>query len=117
MTDAEVELRFDANGWAEGPVAALDRASCWSLFSADAILRLDQHLLSHKARDLFDLQVVIEPTKNFSRGGAPSADRCILHLGGGSVRVRVLPIERATAILAQANDVARAMGGAGMDVL
>jgi hypothetical protein len=108
---------FDANGWAEGSVAALERASCWSLFSADATLRLDQHLLSHKSRDLFDLEVRIEPPKDYSRGGAPVADRCILHLGEAPIAVRVLPIERAGVVLAAANDVARAMGGAGMDVL
>lgn len=111
------ELGFDANGWAEGPVTALERATCWSLFSADAGLRLDQHLLSHKMRDLFDLEVVVAPTKSFSRGGAPLADRGILHLGGAAVGVRLLPIERAAGLVSQANEVARAMGGAGMDVL
>lgn len=116
-SDNQGELRFDARGWAEGSVAALERAACWSLFSADAGLRLDQHLLSHKMRDLFDLEVAVEPPKDFSRGGAPLADRGILHVGGAALRVRILPIERAGALLAEANEVARAMGGAGMDVL
>lgn len=111
------EPRFDANGWAEGAVASLDRAACFSLFSADAGLRLDQHLLSHKARDLLDLEVRIEPAKAFPLGGVPLADRAVLHLSGGAVRVRLVPIERGARVLAAANDVARAMGGAGMDVL
>jgi hypothetical protein len=98
-------------------VPALERALCWSLFSADAGLRLDQHLLSHKMRDLFDLEVAIEPPKSFPHGGAPLADRAILRLGDATLRVRSLPIERAGAVLAAANEVARAMGGAGMDVL
>lgn len=117
MSEPDVALRFDANGWAEGPVTALERALCWSLFSADAGLRLDQHLLSHKMRDLFDLEVTVEPPKSFSRGGAPLADRAILHLCDAALRVRLVPVERAGAVLAEANAVARAMGGAGMDVL
>lgn len=117
MSDAGVGQRFDEHGWATDSVTALERVTCWSLFSADAGLRLDHHLLSHKARDLFDLELGLEPPKDFSKGGAPLADRGILRLGGAEVGVRVLPIERASTVLAQAHDVARAMGGAGMDVL
>lgn len=114
MRDA---AEFDANGWAAGPVTALERATSWSLFSADAGLRLDQHFLSHKMRHLFDSEVAIEPRKDFSRGGAPLADRGILRLGEAEIAVRVLPIERASSLLAAAHGVAQAMGGAGMDVL
>ena len=117
MSDAGVGLRFDERGWAIDPVTALERAACWSLFSADAGLRLDQRILSHKARDLLGLELYVEPAKDFSKGGAPLADRGILRLCGAELGVRLLPIERAGTILAQANEVARAMGGAGMDVL
>jgi len=120
MLAAALDMRFDSSGWALDPVLPLARRETWSLFSADTGARLDEHLLGHAASELFGGTLQIEPKKDFSKGAKPSADRGILRLRvpelyETALVVRLMPVERAALLTAEALRVAGVMGGAGMD--
>ncbi len=109
-------MRYDDNGWAEGPVNALPRREATTLFCSENV-RLDPALLAAHARSLLDLELTLTPPKRFESGASPNADLARVTLAGESAWVRVFPVERGPLLRAEALRVAEGLGGQGMDLL
>lgn len=105
-------MRTDEAGWYVGPVTALGQPEAFSLFVADGAARFNGSALQATARLVLGLELELEPPKSFPHGSAPNADMAAISLRGKGVQasrvlVRLMPIERATALRRHAVDVGR----------
>jgi hypothetical protein len=127
-------MAIDDNGWAVGPVAPLNFAEAWSLFSPEPEARIDAARWGHQAAAFFGAEVTLISEKRYPGGAAPLADEATLQISplrGNSqyraaagdftqptrVEIVTMPLDRARAVLEAAREGVRAIGGAGFDVL
>jgi len=118
-------VEFDTHGWVRGSVAAMPVHSAYTLFSPDPTARIDIALLANKARTFFATALEINPVKAYPDGQTPESD--VVHVDihplgkrdALSTRVLVItwPLERDPQFREVGEAGARAIGGAGMDVL
>lgn len=116
-------LDLDENGWASGAVAALPLAEAWTLLSPDASARVDAARWAHQAETFFRATLRVVQEKRYPSGTLPIVDAVEIEIAPRGVdsmtRVLVvtLPIDRLPAAQRAGEAGARAIGGAGMDVL
>jgi hypothetical protein len=114
---------YDENGWARGAVAALAPDEAWTLLSPEPDARVDAARWAHQAKTFFRARLVVVPEKRYPAGTLPLADRVEIDLGerdaAETTRVLIvtLPVDRAPEALAAGAAGARAIGGAGFDLL
>jgi hypothetical protein len=115
-------MELDEHGWAVS-VAAVDVDTAWSLLSPEVDGRMDLARWSHAATRFFGAQLALAHPKTYPGGTTPLADAAWLDVssarGGEPTRVELLtlPIDRAHFVLDRSRAAARAIGGAGFDVL
>lgn len=119
-------VQFDPHGWAQGPVSALPVNAAYTLFSPDPSARIDIAMLAQKARTFFATTLEIDPVKAYPNGETPNTDAVFIDitpLGKRAVttptRVFVVtwPLEMDPQFRTVGDAAAKAIGGAGMDVL
>ncbi len=118
-------MQFDAFGWAKDPINPLVPSSAYTLFSAEGSARIDIAPLAHKARTFFATSLEIDPAKAYPEGRTPPADAMFVEVqpfGKPDVlptRVFVVTwsLDDCPAFRDVGDAAARAIGGAGMDVL
>ncbi len=114
---------YDANGWARGAVAPLAPCEAWTLLSPEPDARVDAARWAHQARTFFRARLAVIPDKLYPAGTLPIVDRVEVDLAERDVaeatRVLVvtLPVERVPEAIAAGVAGARAIGGAGFDLL
>lgn len=116
-------MDFDRRGWAAGPVEPLPVARAYTLLAKEPSSRMDLALWAHKARTFFRTEIELHPPKAYPNGDAPDGDAAEVEVRlekrNPSTRVWLItvPIASAPEALAAGEAGARAIGGAGMDVL
>jgi len=113
---------LDENGWAVGPVAAIAIADAWTLLSPEPDARVDAPRWAHQAATFFRATLAVVGDKRYPSGTLPLADRVELDVGRrGEATTRVVvvtvPVDRAPEAMKAAAAGARAIGGAGFDLL
>jgi hypothetical protein len=117
-------MRWDGNGWATGPVTAWPVDAAYLLLAAEAGCVVDAARLRHQARTFFGAEIELGRAKKYPEGVGPEVDAVEVDVvaarrKGPATRVRVVTVPLATApeALAAAEAGARAIGGAGFDLL
>lgn len=118
-------MRFDPRGWANEPVPAYAANQAFTLFSPEPLSRVDIAQLAHKARTFFATALEIDPVKAYPEGNCPSEDALTIEikpmgksiLAPTRVNVVTFPLAREPFFRELGDSAARAIGGAGMDIL
>jgi hypothetical protein len=116
-------IRFDDQGWATGIVAPLPIATSWTLLAPEGDARVDAARWAHQAETFFRATLRVVQEKRYPSGTLPIVDAVEIEIAprGAEALSRVLvvtlPIDRLPAAQRAGEAGARAIGGAGMDVL
>jgi hypothetical protein len=114
-------MDFDENGWARGAVTPLVTGEAWTLLSPEPDARVDAARWAHQAEMYFRVRLAVVQEKRYPSGTLPIADCVEIDAAIGAETTRSLvvtvPADRAPAALAVGAAGARAIGGAGFDVL
>jgi hypothetical protein len=113
----------DEHGWATGAVAPLDPAHAWTLCAPEPDARVDAARWAHQAETFFRARLAVVQDKRYPSGTLPLADMLEVDVAprGQEATTRVLvvtvPADRAPEAVKAAAAGAKAIGGAGFDVL
>ena len=112
----------DENGWATGAITPLPIDEAITLLSPEASSRVDAARWAHQAEVFFRARLTVVQDKRYPTGAHPLADQVEIDIsqsGAAPTRVRLItvPVDRAPFAVAAGAAAARAIGGAGFDVL
>lgn len=116
-------IGFDEQGWATGIVAPLPIEGSWTLLAPEGESRVDAARWAHQAETFFRATLRVIQEKRYPSGTLPIVDAVEIEIAprGVESKTRVLvvtlPIDRLPAAQRAGEAGARAIGGAGMDVL
>jgi hypothetical protein len=116
-------MDVDRNGWATSRVEVLSFARAYTLLAPDPSSRIDIAAWGHKARTFFGAAVELCQPKAYPNGAWPTADAVEVEIRRKKTTpltkllVITVPAEDAPEAIAAGEAGARAIGGAGMDVL
>jgi len=116
-------IEFDRHGWATSPLEPLATDRVFTLLAPEPEARMDIALWAHKARTFFGATVELCQAKAYPNGRTPERDfvEVLVKRGKASKTTRLGLFTRPLEEVPAARDVgeagARAIGGAGMDVL
>jgi hypothetical protein len=117
-------MEVDANGWAVGVIAALPVADAFTLLAPEPGSAIDGARLRHHAHTFLSTRLELVQAKKYPGGTSPVADAVevdVARAGAGDAPTRVLvvtvPLAHAEAARTAGEAAARAIGGAGFDVL
>ncbi len=114
---------FDEQGWATGIVVPFSIASSWTLLAPEGDARVDAARWAHQADTFFRATLRVVQEKRYPAGTLPIVDAVEIEIAPRGVEtmtrvlVVTLPIDRLPAAQRAGEAGARAIGGAGMDVL
>jgi hypothetical protein len=116
-------MRYDEDGWAAGPIERPSAAAAFTLLAPDASSVIDGARWRHHARTFFAATIELARAKKYPDGVGPELDAAEVDVGpaagGAATRVRLVtaPIALAPEAREAGGAGARAIGGAGFDVL
>ncbi len=116
-------VRFDEQGWAMGILEPMAIATAWTLLAPEPDARVDAARWAHQAETFFRATLRVVQEKRYPAGTLPIVDAVEVEIAprGAASTTRVLvvtlPIDRAPSAKRAGEAGARAIGGAGMDVL
>lgn len=116
-------VSFDEQGWADGIIAPLPIATSWTLLAPEGESRVDAARWAHQADTFFRATLRVVQEKRYPSGTLPIVDAVEIDIAprGAEAMTRVLvvtlPIDRLPSAQRAGEAGARAIGGAGMDVL
>ncbi|MEO5731029.1 MAG: hypothetical protein ABI134_08350 [Byssovorax sp.] len=125
MSDASVAkvVSFDEQGWVMGMLEPLPIDGSWTLLAPEAESRVDAARWTHQAETFFRATLRVVQEKRYPAGTLPIVDAVEVEIAprGAETTTRVLvvtlPIDRVMAAKRAGDAGARAIGGAGMDLL
>jgi hypothetical protein len=117
-------MEFNRHGWAiSPPVEPLSTDRAYTLLAPEPSSRMDIAVWAHKARTFFGASVELCQAKAYPEGETPERDAAVVEIARGKAGpktrlwVVTLPIEEVPEARAAGEAGARAIGGAGMDLL
>ena len=116
-------MRFDEQGWAMGILEPMAIATAWTLLAPEPEARVDAARWAHQAATFFRATLRVVQEKRYPAGTLPIVDAVEVEIAprdaASTTRVLVvtLPLDRAPSAKRAGEAGARAIGGAGMDVL
>jgi hypothetical protein len=116
-------VRFDEQGWAMGILEPMAIATAWTLLAPEPDARVDAVRWAQQAETFFRATLRVVQEKRYPAGTLPIVDAVEVEIAprGAASTTRVLvvtlPIDRAPTAKRAGEAGARAIGGAGMDVL
>ncbi len=116
-------MRFDEQGWVMGMLEPLPIDGSWTLLAPEAESRIDAARWAHQAETFFRATLRVVQEKRYPAGTLPIVDAVEVEIAprGEEPMTRVLvvtlPVDRVMAAKRAGDAGARAIGGAGMDLL